>query len=172
MFTPLTHFRAWIAHGVPCTDMRRYHPVVPAGVLVFVISRAFFLKGFLLLKSRPVLFHSLSIRAQHTTAKMRVSYASIAAVFTSVAYSQSIADLVGQIPSCALTCLATAATSAYCGLSDYACQCGPAKDAITKVAAPCIASACSADNAAGASIPLSLDNPNPILDSNFPFQKS
>src|SRR5450432_1617445 len=61
----------------------------------------------------------------YTTAKMRFSfaYAASAALMTSVAYSQGISDLVAQIHSCAITCLATAATSARCGLTDYACQC-------------------------------------------------
>jgi hypothetical protein len=102
---------------------------------------------------------------------MRASYAAIATLMTSVAYCQSVADLVGQIPSCAVTCLATAATSVRCGFSDYACQCGPAKDAIAKSTTPCVASACAADDAASMSTPLSLDLPNHILDSNLSFQR-
>lgn len=173
MFTPLTTSE----HGWPMAlcalTCAVYHPVVSPGLSPCLCHKqSLSLKGFLSLKSRPALFRSLSVRAQHSTAKMRVSYAAIAALMTSVAYSQSVADLIGQIPSCALICLATAATIARCGFSDYACQCGPAKDAITKSATPCIASACTADAAASTSTPPSLDNPNHILDSNLPLQRS
>ncbi|PQE04924.1 CFEM domain-containing protein [Rutstroemia sp. NJR-2017a BBW] len=77
---------------------------------------------------------------------MKFSYAAITAVLASVAYSQSINDVVASIPSCALTCLLPAITSAGCGAADYACQCGSAKDEITKAATPCIAAACSASD--------------------------
>ncbi|KAG4033781.1 hypothetical protein MFRU_004g02840 [Monilinia fructicola] len=77
---------------------------------------------------------------------MQFTYTAIFTLFASVAYSQSIASEVAQLPSCALSCLATAATSAGCGLTDYACQCGDAKAAITKSGTPCIVAACSASD--------------------------
>jgi hypothetical protein len=77
---------------------------------------------------------------------MRFSTAAVAALVASVAYSQSIADLVAQIPSCAIVCLSTAATGAKCGLTDYACQCGPARDAITQSATPCVLAGCKGDD--------------------------
>ncbi|KAB8295178.1 hypothetical protein EYC80_007104 [Monilinia laxa] len=77
---------------------------------------------------------------------MQFTYTAIFTLFASVAYSQSIASEVAQLPSCALSCLATAATSAGCGLADYACQCGDAKDAITKSGTPCIVAGCSASD--------------------------
>ena len=74
---------------------------------------------------------------------MYFTYAAIAALLASAAYAQSIDSEVAQLPSCALTCLSTASSSAGCTLTDFACQCGSAKDAITKSATPCVAAACS-----------------------------
>jgi hypothetical protein len=60
-----------------------------------------------------------------------------------VALAQDIASEVAKLPSCSLTCLTDAISGAGCSLTDYACQCGSAKNAITKAATPCIAKACS-----------------------------
>lgn len=78
---------------------------------------------------------------------MKFSIVAVASLFASVAYSQTIASEVAQIPSCALTCLTTAITGAGCGLSDYACQCGTAKDSITTSATPCVLSKCATSDA-------------------------
>ncbi|KAF7898282.1 hypothetical protein EAF00_004728 [Botryotinia globosa] len=77
---------------------------------------------------------------------MQFTYAAISALLASVAYSQSIASEVAQLPSCALACLSTASSGAGCSITDFACQCGDAKDAITKAATPCIAAGCSASD--------------------------
>lgn len=99
----------------------------------------------------PSLFPSPSTKADLTTVTMHISYALITALLTSAVSSQTVADLVSQIPSCALLCLATSSTAASCGLADYACQCGPARAAITTSATPCILSKCSSDDAASTS---------------------
>ncbi|KAM3075350.1 hypothetical protein ACMFMF_006025 [Clarireedia jacksonii] len=91
--------------------------------------------------------HTFVVRYQHATAIMKFSYAAITAVLASVAYSQSVGDIVATLPSCSLTCLTTAIAGAGCGLTDYACQCGSAKDAITKAATPCVAAGCSTSDA-------------------------
>ncbi|KAM0141767.1 hypothetical protein ACHAO1_001606 [Botrytis cinerea] len=75
---------------------------------------------------------------------MQFTYAAISALLASVAYSQTVASEVAQLPSCALACLSTASSGAGCSITDFACQCGDAKDAITKAATPCIAAGCSA----------------------------
>ncbi|KAF7954277.1 hypothetical protein EAE96_005406 [Botrytis aclada] len=77
---------------------------------------------------------------------MQFTYAAISALLASVAYSQSIASEVAQLPSCALACLSTASSGAGCSITDFACQCGDAKEAITKAATPCIAAGCSASD--------------------------
>jgi len=118
-------------------------------------KQSIFLKGFLpLLKATQQLtLVRRPTTSNYTNADMKFSYAAVAAVMASVAYSQSLSDLIGQLPSCALTCLATASTAGGCGLTDYACQCGPARAGITKSAAPCIASGCSADDATSMCLP-------------------
>lgn len=76
---------------------------------------------------------------------MKFTLATLA--LASVVYSQSIASEVAMLPACALTCLAPAITSAGCGLTDYACQCGTANAAIATSATPCIITGCSSDDA-------------------------
>jgi hypothetical protein len=41
----------------------------------------------------------------------------------------------------------TAAQSAGCSITDYACQCGSAKNAITASATPCVLKGCSTSDA-------------------------
>ncbi|KFY12979.1 hypothetical protein V491_06568, partial [Pseudogymnoascus sp. VKM F-3775] len=78
---------------------------------------------------------------------MRFSLALIAAVAaaTSVA-AQDVASIVAQIPSCAITCIATAATGQSCGITDYACQCSK-MSAIQASATGCVTSKCTTDEA-------------------------
>ncbi|KUJ12764.1 uncharacterized protein LY89DRAFT_542272, partial [Mollisia scopiformis] len=65
----------------------------------------------------------------------------------SVAYSQTIASELAKLPTCSITCLHNAISGAGCSLTDYTCQCGTAKSAITTAATPCIISACSTSDA-------------------------
>jgi len=74
---------------------------------------------------------------------MQFSHAFIASILAAVAHSQTIARAVALLPACALTCLAPAIAAAGCSITDYACQCGPAMNAIAKQATPCIAAGCS-----------------------------
>jgi len=102
---------------------------------------------------------------------MHFSYAVIVALLTCAVSSQNVADLVSQLPSCALLCLATSATAASCGLADYACQCGSARLAITNSATPCIISKCSADDAASTSMFPTPPSTNP-RDANVLLKRS
>ncbi|CZS88276.1 uncharacterized protein RCO7_01231 [Rhynchosporium graminicola] len=78
---------------------------------------------------------------------MQFSLALAFAILAALVASQSASSLVAQLPSCALTCLASASTSNACGVSDYACQCGAKRADITKSATPCVLSSCSTDDA-------------------------
>ncbi|KAH6701392.1 hypothetical protein BKA61DRAFT_205193 [Leptodontidium sp. MPI-SDFR-AT-0119] len=78
---------------------------------------------------------------------MQFSYAFVFAISATLVASQSASSFVAQLPSCAISCLASASTANGCGISDYACQCGAKKDDITKAATPCVLSACSQDDA-------------------------
>jgi len=55
---------------------------------------------------------------------------------------------LSSIPSCALTCIVKAISSAGCGVTDYQCQCVTKSQTITNDATPCIASSCSKDDQA------------------------
>lgn len=70
-----------------------------------------------------------------------------ALILASGGYAQTIASEVAMIPSCALTAIENAVTGAGCGLTDYACQCGPAKPAIAAAATPTIVSDCTTQEA-------------------------
>ncbi|KFZ16857.1 hypothetical protein V502_04867 [Pseudogymnoascus sp. VKM F-4520 (FW-2644)] len=78
---------------------------------------------------------------------MRFSLALIAAVaaVTSVA-AQDVASIVSQIPSCALTCIATAAAGQSCTITDYKCQCSK-MSAIQASATGCVTTKCTTDEA-------------------------
>lgn len=76
---------------------------------------------------------------------MQFSNAIIVAFLAATAYSQSVSDLVAEIPSCAVTCLATAASGAGCGIDDFECQCADIK-AITAAATPCVLDGCKGDD--------------------------
>ncbi|KAH7351331.1 hypothetical protein BKA65DRAFT_255966 [Rhexocercosporidium sp. MPI-PUGE-AT-0058] len=78
---------------------------------------------------------------------MQFSIALVFAISATLVASQSASSLVAQLPSCAVSCLASASTTNKCGISDYACQCGVKKADITKAATPCVISACSSDDA-------------------------
>ncbi|EKD16939.1 uncharacterized protein L3040_006225 [Drepanopeziza brunnea f. sp. 'multigermtubi'] len=74
----------------------------------------------------------------------------VMAALASLASAQSM----DGIPTCALQCLAQAVVTGGCEASDQACQCGPAREAITAAATPCLLSACTdaADLATAASV--------------------
>ncbi|MDA4132491.1 MAG: CFEM domain-containing protein [Thaumarchaeota archaeon] len=76
-------------------------------------------------------------------AKMQLQAVLVSALVAAVAAQSSIGGLVAQIPSCALGCIATAAESQGCSITDYQCQCGKAS-AIQLDAQPCIQAGCSA----------------------------
>ncbi|TID24966.1 hypothetical protein E6O75_ATG04171 [Venturia nashicola] len=67
------------------------------------------------------------------------SAALLLSLFSSAAYAVSIADL----PTCSVSCFATAIGSTSCALTDTACQCGDAKAAITASVTPCIMTSCT-----------------------------
>lgn len=63
--------------------------------------------------------------------------ATVFATFAAVAAAQSITDL----PTCSLTCFATAIPSTGCGLTDLKCACEKAEEVTPKVQ-PCVQSSC------------------------------
>jgi len=93
-------------------------------------------------KRRQETGHSFS-----KSVKMQLLNALVFAVSATLVVSQSASSLVAQLPSCAISCLASASTTNGCGISDYACQCGAKKADITAAATPCVLSACSQDDA-------------------------
>lgn len=78
---------------------------------------------------------------------MKFSPVFVVAFLASVAYSQTIAQLTAEIPSCAISCIENAITGVGCGIADTACQCGAEMVAISQVAIPCILKACSTADA-------------------------
>ncbi|KAE9987946.1 hypothetical protein EG327_003574 [Venturia inaequalis] len=60
-------------------------------------------------------------------------------LFSSAAYAVTIADL----PTCSVSCFMTAVGATNCQLTDTACQCGSAKEAITASVTPCIMKSCT-----------------------------
>lgn len=69
-------------------------------------------------------------------------------LFAALVAADHISDLASQVPSCAQSCLASAAQKAGCDATDYKCQCGKAGD-ITGNSALCLTTSCSSDDAAG-----------------------
>ena len=100
---------------------------------------------------------------------MRFSLALIAAVAaaTSVA-AQDIASIISQIPSCALTCIATASAGQSCAITDYKCQCSK-MSAIQASATGCVTSKCTTDEAISTSffIYLHFSNSNSTPQPNL-----
>lgn len=96
------------------------------------------------------LSHSFSEPVFSETANMKFTIATL--VLASVAYSQTIASEQAMLPSCSLTCLQNAITGAGCSITDYTCQCGAQKNAITTAATPCIIGACTTNDALSKSI--------------------
>merc|ERR1711974_576223 len=86
-------------------------------------------------------------RVSASSVKMQLLNALVFAVSATLVVSQSAPSLVAQLPSCAISCLASASTTNGCGISDYARQCGAKKADITAAATPCVLSACSQDDA-------------------------
>jgi hypothetical protein len=85
-----------------------------------------------------LLLHPNWIRAfpklHSNTSKMK-SFALIAVLAASVA-AQSVEDLVGQLPECALPCIQSSSEAAGCKQGDFACECEN-QEAISVAAAEC-----------------------------------
>ncbi|TLD28870.1 hypothetical protein PspLS_03096 [Pyricularia sp. CBS 133598] len=62
-------------------------------------------------------------------------------------YGSNIDALISQVPQCAFNCLAEAAGSTGCGLSDIRCLCG-GMSLVTGTSSTCLSKACSADQLA------------------------
>ena len=136
--------------SVQCTNALSYKALPPSNPsFSSSSSRKSFVK--FLHDHSPLIVHESSTTSHSFSiipaAKMKFSVVAVASLFASVAYSQTIASEVAQLPSCALTCLTTAITGAGCGVSDYACQCGSAKSSITSAATPCVVSKCAISDA-------------------------
>ncbi|KAL2053438.1 hypothetical protein ABVK25_006432 [Lepraria finkii] len=58
---------------------------------------------------------------------------------------EQCAAVAAKIPTCAVSCISTAAAKAGCGMTDFACQCKPANTAaINSAALECVLSGCGA----------------------------
>ncbi|PHH52370.1 hypothetical protein CFIMG_003530RA [Ceratocystis fimbriata CBS 114723] len=67
---------------------------------------------------------------------MKFSLALVAAV-ASVVSAAGSADLISQIPSCALECIQSAESGAGCGSGDYSCSCSKLSE-LTPIATECL----------------------------------
>lgn len=91
---------------------------------------------------------------------MQFSKATLVAVLAALIQAQSISELVGQIPSCAVSCLTTAIGDSGCALTDYVCQCtNPGHDTILAKGAGCISAACSTSDTLSMSTSPMIINP-------------
>ncbi|TQN63609.1 hypothetical protein CSHISOI_11806, partial [Colletotrichum shisoi] len=62
--------------------------------------------------------------------------------------STGLPGLIGQLPTCAVTCLNTAASDIGCATTDFTCLCG-SQDRLIASLTPCVLTAgCSADDMA------------------------
>lgn len=61
--------------------------------------------------------------------------------------SESLPDLVEQLPQCAMSCFQTAAKDIDCEVTDFACLCGSKKQDFVSKITPCVAfgAGCSSD---------------------------
>ncbi|PMD25297.1 hypothetical protein NA56DRAFT_699216 [Hyaloscypha hepaticicola] len=78
---------------------------------------------------------------------MRFSILAIASALASVVDSQTIQQDTAKLPSCSLSCLSNAITTNDCSITDYVCQCGPHRAAISQAATPCIVASCNTTEA-------------------------
>ncbi|KAH9434547.1 hypothetical protein MCOR02_006544 [Pyricularia oryzae] len=62
-------------------------------------------------------------------------------------YGSNIDGLISQVPQCAFNCLAEAAESSSCGLTDIRCMCGR-MSLVSGTSSTCLSKACSADQLA------------------------
>ncbi|KAH6674171.1 hypothetical protein B0J14DRAFT_33386 [Halenospora varia] len=74
---------------------------------------------------------------------MKFSYATVFTLLVTTAYSQTVLELEAQIPACGFTCLSSAAVNVGCGPTDAVCVCGTNREALAKIATPCIVKGCS-----------------------------
>ncbi|KAF2644782.1 hypothetical protein P280DRAFT_179871 [Massarina eburnea CBS 473.64] len=72
--------------------------------------------------------------------------------FSTIALAASVAFVSAQdlsgLPTCALTCFATAVPAAGCSLADTKCQCTTGKDSITNSITSCVPGKCSSSDIA------------------------
>jgi CFEM domain len=75
---------------------------------------------------------------------MQCLYVILATSFASLAVAQNLNILESLLPTCSYSCLYAAGQSSGCpDPTNVSCFCGPKKDAIIKIAVPCIAKGCS-----------------------------
>ena len=75
-----------------------------------------------------------------------MQYAAVAlAFFAAVAAADDIADLVTQLPACALPCFQAATGEIGCKDGDFACQCEKV-DEFTKAVLPCVTKQCQPED--------------------------
>ena len=67
------------------------------------------------------------------------------ALFASLAAAQSVQELLEQIPSCAVPCIADASQVIGCAIDDNACQCRRA-DELTSEAIFCVSTDCEPED--------------------------
>ncbi|RYP43757.1 hypothetical protein DL768_009712 [Monosporascus sp. mg162] len=66
-------------------------------------------------------------------------------LFASLAAAQSVQELLKQIPSCAIPCIADASQAIGCAVNDNACQCEKA-DELTSEAIFCVSTDCEPED--------------------------
>lgn len=74
-----------------------------------------------------------------------IALSGLASLAAAASSDANVTSLVAQLPSCSVSCLEAAATSAGCGASDYSCQCSHT-DAVEANATSCLTSSCSISN--------------------------
>lgn len=84
---------------------------------------------------------------QFRTALLSV-FVAAAAAQNATDTSESLPDLVEQLPQCAMSCFQSAAKDINCAVTDFACLCGPRKQDFVSKITPCVAigAGCSSDD--------------------------
>ncbi|KAI0123576.1 hypothetical protein BJ170DRAFT_598792 [Xylariales sp. AK1849] len=71
--------------------------------------------------------------------QMKVVAVSLFAAIAAAQSNTTLTGLVSQLPECALNCFSTAASSANCAVTDFACLCGDGKSKFISSITPCVA---------------------------------
>ena len=84
---------------------------------------------------------------QFRTALLSV-FVAAAAAQNATDTSESLPDLVEQLPQCAMSCFQSAAKDINCAVTDFACLCGSKKQDFVNKITPCVAigAGCSSDD--------------------------